>query len=59
MVCLSIQGVHMATKAQATTMLTYADVCRSVRLSKLGIWHKSSGDNKDRASDAMRLNWTL
>jgi len=32
---------------------------RSVRLSKLGIYHKSSGDIKDRASDAMRLNWTL
>jgi len=32
---------------------------KSVRLSKLGIWHKTSGDIKDRASDAMRLNWTL
>mmetsp|Transcript_65494 Transcript_65494/g.106183 ORF Transcript_65494/g.106183 Transcript_65494/m.106183 type:complete len:172 (+) Transcript_65494:405-920(+) len=32
---------------------------RSVRLSKLGIYHVSSGDIKERASDAMRLNWTL
>jgi len=32
---------------------------RSVRLSKMGIWHVSSGDIKERPSDAMRLNWTL
>jgi hypothetical protein len=32
---------------------------KSVRLSKMGIWHKSSGDNADRPSDAMRLNWCL
>ena len=32
---------------------------KSVRLSKMGIWHKTSGDVKDRPSDAMRLNWTL
>lgn len=32
---------------------------RSIRLSKLGIWHASSGDSKERPSDAMRLNWTL
>eukprot|EP00960_Hanusia_phi_P044645 756749-Hanusia_phi.AAC.14 len=31
---------------------------KSVRLSKLGIWHKSSGDNKEKPNDAMRLNWT-
>lgn len=32
---------------------------KSVRLSKLGIWHKTSGDIKSRPSEAMRLNWTL
>ena len=32
---------------------------KSVRLSKMGIWHPSSGDQQDRPSDAMRLNWTL
>ena len=32
---------------------------KSVRLSKLGIWHKTSGDIKERPNDAMRLNWTL
>lgn len=32
---------------------------KSVRLSKMGIWHKSSGDIQDRPSDAMRLNWGL
>ena len=32
---------------------------RSVRLSKLGIWHPTSGDIQARPSDAMRYNWTL
>jgi len=32
---------------------------KSVRLSKLGIWHVSSGDIQDRPNDAMRLNWGI
>jgi large subunit ribosomal protein L10e len=32
---------------------------KSVRLSKHGIYHVSSGDRKDRSNDAMRLNWGL
>ena len=32
---------------------------KSVRLSKLGIWHKSSGDIQERPGDAMRLNYGI
>jgi hypothetical protein len=32
---------------------------QSVRLSKYGIYHVSSGDNPARSNDAMRLNWGL
>ena len=32
---------------------------KSVRLSKLGLWHKSSGDIKGRTNDAMRLNFGI
>ena len=32
---------------------------KSVRLSKHGIYHVSSGDRKERSNDAMRLNWGL
>jgi hypothetical protein len=42
-----------------TVCCVYVLCAQSVRLSKHGIYHVSSGDRKDRSNDAMRLNWGL
>ena len=39
--------------------VTAAAWAQSVRLSRYGIFHVSSGDSKERPNDAMRLNWGL